>query len=144
MTKRHPGLADQCSLIPVDHAMLPVLISFHDDEPLLSLASRLANANGVGSMADLLADLGIPFWPFLLGETDPVDRFAALAGIDPDLARRRSTISNGADEISFENLSLKTKWLFRNECRACPACLRDDMGGQFDWKTRSKPFMRSV
>lgn len=120
---------------------LPVSIKHHPGEPAFSFASRLAAAMGVPSLRDFCRHMVVPYDALLRGNAEPIDRLAALGGVDPTELRKHSLIRlDGYSEINGQKVSKKDVRL--GGLWGCPACLTNDLE-QGDGLMASRPYLRS-
>ena len=104
---------------------LPLNVKYHSGESATSLASRLAQRNGVSGMAMFLSDFGIDYLNLTNGNQEDCARLAALAGVDQaELHRNTPALVSpgwfrlGQEEIKFTAFT-------RTALKGCPQCLQD-------------------
>jgi hypothetical protein len=103
-------------------------VTQHEDETAVSLASRLAAANGVLSLVEFCRLIGISYAKVAMGVTDEIRRFFDIVGGDAALAdkcqprsiddEKRFLIAG--DRVTQSRLRTRT-------VRFCPLCLEEDM-----------------
>lgn len=122
--------------------MFPVQVEFHRDERLASFASRTARANGLLGLDDLFKDLEISAQAFHAGDSGAIDRFAAIAGIDPEQASAQTFLAMPDDHFAIAGQQVADKHLLRRQFRVCPACLRTDIGPELTRTTVPRAYAR--
>ena len=124
--------------------MFPVQVEFHRDELLVSYAGRTARANGLLGVADLFKDLEISAQAFHAGDSSAIERFASVAGIDPERARSQTFIAMADDHFAIAGQQVADKHLLRRQFRVCPACLRADIGPELSRQTATCAYARTA
>lgn len=122
--------------------MFPVQVEFHRDELLVSYAGRTARANGLLGVADLFKDLEISPQAFHAGDSTAIERFASVAGIDPEQARSQTFIARADDHFAIAGQQVADKHLLRRQFRVCPACMRADIGPELTRETAPRAYAR--
>ncbi|GAB1581903.1 TniQ family protein [Phyllobacterium phragmitis] len=107
---------------------LPVPVTLHPDESALGYLSRVAAANGAGSLRDLCDHMGVSYRE-VVGTTfhrqgtwwAAVQRLAERIGVDPGQLQGRWLAGPGGDlNIGRGRVQRRLR------LRACPSCLLDD------------------
>lgn len=124
--------------------MFPVQVEFHRDELLVSYAARIARANGLLGVEDLFKDLEISAQAFHTGNAVAVNRFADVAGIDPERARAQAFSAVAVDRFAIAGELLSDKHLLRRQFRVCPACLRADIGPELTREKALRAYARNL
>lgn len=105
-------------------------VALHADETAASFASRLAAANGIPTIADLLMDAELSMAEFLKGDSKTFDTLAALGGVALDDLIRHAFIPTGISTYRCMGHEFGMRNLLRGRSRICPACFREDTGPQ--------------
>ncbi len=124
--------------------MLPVETTFHADELLVSYAWRLAAANGLSSMQDLLRDFQINTPAFLTAASEALTAFSQYTNGDLQSARWRSFSVAPENYILLAGQTLERTRLLRGNFRVCLGCLRDDVGEVLDIRKAVNAYARIV
>ena len=103
-------------------------VALHADETAASFASRLAAANGLPSIAELLLDAEHSMAGFLKGDPETFKTLAALGGVTLDKLMRQAFIPSGISTYRCMGQELGKQNLLRGRSRICPACFREDSG----------------
>lgn len=102
-----------------------IRVRFFDDESWLSLASRMAFANGRRSMRGFLSDLGLSAFGITRGEPSQVDRLANLSGVSSAALLARTVSTTGQESTLAGDVFGKNEFV-RTVFRVCPHCLSED------------------
>lgn len=124
--------------------MLPVKTIFHTDELAVSYASRLASANGLLSMQDLLRDFQINVPAFLTGMPDALRTFSNFTDCDFQSTCRSSFAEASENYVTLAGQTLERARVLRGSFRVCPGCLREDIGDVLNSRTAMNAFARIV
>lgn len=100
----------------------------HADETAASFASRLAAANGIPSIAELLMDAEHSMAQFLKGDQKTFKTLAVLGGVTLDDLTQHAFIPTGISTYRCMGQELGMRNLLRGRSRICPACFREDAG----------------
>jgi hypothetical protein len=103
-------------------------VALHADETAASFVSRLAAANGLPSIAELLMDAEHSMAEFLKGDQGAFKTLAALSGVSLDDLTRQAFIPTGISRYRCMGQELGMRNLLRGRSRICPACFREDTG----------------
>jgi hypothetical protein len=110
-------------------------VALHADETAASFASRLAAANGLPSIAELLMDAEHSMSGFLRGDQETFETLAALGGVTLGDLTQQAFIPTGISTYRCMGQELGKKNLLRGRSRICPACFREDTGGELTHDT---------
>lgn len=105
-------------------------VALHADETAASFASRLAAANGIPSIAELLMDAGYSMPGFLKGDHRTFSTLATLGGITCDDLTQHAFIPTGISTYRCMGQDFGKQSLLRGRSRICPGCLREDAGAE--------------
>lgn len=105
-------------------------VTLHPDETTASFVSRLAFANGVPTIADLLMDAELTMAGFLKGEPKVFRKVSDLSGVAVYDLMRQACVPIGPSRYQLLGHDLRKQHLLRGESRVCPACLRGDTSMQ--------------
>ncbi|MDT0683107.1 TniQ family protein [Roseicyclus sp. F158] len=108
---------------------MPVLfphLQCHADETPLSFSARLAAFHIDKPLVPFLHDIGVQPDALALGNTDAVNRLAAIAGVDPAVLSRNAMRSTAKDDYVLRGHELSAEMLSRPDTTFCPACLLED------------------
>lgn len=103
-------------------------VALHADETAASFASRLAAANGLPNIAELLMDAEHSMAGFLKGDHRTFRTLAALGGVTRDDLTQHAFIPTGISTYRCMGQDFGKQSLLRGRSRICPACLREDTG----------------
>lgn len=122
---------------------LRVTVDFHDGhECRVSLAARLAYANGYPSLRDFLAVNGIGIKALETGQPEAVAMLAGWAGIDPERLRGNDIRSRGVGDIwLLGEASMSRDMRPGLNHRYCPRCVTDDLS-KGTGRIAARPFVR--
>ena len=101
-------------------------VPFQPDETTASFVSRLAFANGVPTISDLLMDAELTMARFLKGDPKVFRKVSDLSGVPVCDLMRQACVPTGSSRYQLLGHDLGQKHLLRGESRVCPACLRGD------------------
>lgn len=97
-------------------------------ESATSFASRLARLKGAPSLTNWCADVGIGRSDLMAGRSSALARLAHLGNIDLDLLTHHAVMDKGRHGARLLGQDMRAGALSWGQVRACPACLRDDLG----------------
>ena len=97
-------------------------------ESATSFASRLARLKGAPSLTNWCADVGISRSDLMAGRSSALVRLAHLGNIDLDLLTHHAVMDKGRHGARLLGQDMRAGALSWGQVRACPACLRDDLG----------------
>ncbi|MEH6644292.1 TniQ family protein [Sulfitobacter sp.] len=103
-------------------------VALYADETVASFASRLAAANGIPSITELLMDAEHSMAGFLNGDQKTFNTLAALGGVTLDDLTQHAFIPTGISTYRCMGHELGMRNLLRGRSRICPACFREDKG----------------
>ena len=120
---------------------LPFTVEFHSDEVPVSLASRLAAANGYASLKQFLAHVGLKAQAISEGEPAAIDHLSQLSGIAAADIGRFSLKRISHMLSSFGGTNIRTPPKLAASHRLCPHCVVEDLanGGE---KPSTRPYVR--
>lgn len=104
---------------------LPATVPFHDDETPLSLASRLAIANGYRSLAEFLSCTDVRAAAIRQCEEGAIEQLSTWSGIPKSRLARYRILGGSASWVLGEATFTK-KMRTGNRHRFCPQCVLDD------------------
>lgn len=104
---------------------LPLTVLLGPCEPMLSVVSRLAGANGSPSMSEFLQDMGIEVRRALKNDLAVVQHVAELGDVDPKLLTRFTPVMRDGGLATLNGESLRTADLVQDRIRYCTACIRE-------------------
>jgi hypothetical protein len=107
---------------------LRLTIPLGDGETAVSMASRLAAANGT-SAREFCDDFGIQFRHVVAGNVEAIAKIADLAGVDPGVLQARAFVRKGRRLYEVAGERLTSDALRNRKIFGCPACLQDDIRG---------------
>lgn len=96
------------------------------NEVLPSFISRLAAANGRDKADRFCRDVGIPFKPLFVGESNAIRRLADLVRISPEVLGHHAIIFSENHSVTMLGERLSKTQVAKNIFRFCPACLAED------------------
>jgi hypothetical protein len=96
-----------------------------DGEPLTSLLSRFARANGAASSRALCRDIGMDFYGVNRGDDDQILRLADLTGHLADDLRKIAVVADGAGS-TIAGAHFARHMTHRSKLRFCPHCIVED------------------
>jgi TniQ len=105
---------------------LRLTIPLGDGETAVSLASRLAAANGT-SAREFCDDFGIQFRQVVAGNVQAIAKIADLGGVDPDALQAQAFVRQGRRLYEVAGEDLTSDALCNRKIFGCPACLQDDI-----------------
>ncbi len=115
--------------------MLPVSVPFKPGETVISFASRLCAAHGIGfDLNGFLGYLGTNLAALLTGTDHALGRIAAMTGVPINCLRDHSVrIEPGSRMLRSERLAEETH--YRSKIRVCASCLQEDIANcqERDW-----------
>ncbi len=120
---------------------LPVTVPFHDDETPLSLASRLAIANGYRSLAEFLSCTDVRAAAIRQCEEGAIEQLSTWSGI-PKSRLVRHQILGGTGSWRLGDATLTKKMRPGNRHRFCPQCVMDDYS-QTAGRPNAAPYVRA-
>lgn len=120
---------------------LPVTVPFHDDETPLSLASRLAIANGYRSLAEFLACTDVRAADIRRCEEGAIEQLSDWSGI-PKSRIVRHQILGGTGFWRLGEATLTKKMRSGHRHRFCPQCVLDDYS-QTAGRPDAAPYVRA-
>lgn len=115
--------------------ILQNIVALHADETAASFASRLAAANGIPSVAELLMDAEHSMARFLKGDQKTFKTLSALGGVAIDDLTQHAFIPTGVSTYRCMGQELGMHNLLRGRSRICPACFRGDTGAELTRNT---------
>ena len=119
-------------------------VTFHPDETTASFVSRLAFANGVPTIADLLLDAELTMAGFLKGDPKVFSKISDLSGVAVCDLMRQACVPTGLSRYQLLGHDLGKQHLLRGESRVCPACLRSDTSMQLTPGAMTKTYGRTL
>lgn len=119
-------------------------VPFHPDETTASFVSRLAVANGVPTIADLLMDAELSMAEFLKGDPKVFRKISDLSGVAVCDLMRQACVPTGPSRYQLRSHELGKQHLLRGESRVCPACLRGDTSMQLTPEAIIKTYGRTL
>lgn len=112
-------------------------VPHHEDETAVSLASRLAAANGVLSVGEFCRLIGLSYPKVARGVTDEIRRLFDIAGADSSLAARcQPRFLDGQQGFLVAGDRVTQARLRTRTVRVCPLCLEEDIAAAQD-----RPFL---
>lgn len=120
---------------------LPVTVPFHDDETPLSLASRLAIANGYRSLAEFLSCTDVRAAAIRQCEEGAIEQLSTWSGI-PKSRIVRHQILGGTASWRLGDAIFTKKMRAGNRHRFCPQCVLDDYS-QTAGRPDAAPYLRA-
>ncbi|WP_162183569.1 TniQ family protein [Halocynthiibacter namhaensis] len=105
-------------------------VPLHSEETTASFVSRLAFANGVPTVADLLLDAEVTMAQFLKGERRAFEALEELSGVATDDLIQQAFILVEPHVYEIFGHRIGQQHLLRGESRICPACFRQDTRSQ--------------
>lgn len=105
---------------------LPITVPLLPEETMLSFASRLAAANGVGRLSNLCAHLGLDLKALVRGDEGQIQRLAGYGGVDARELANRIFRPSGDGFVWFGSERLALSAIHRQRMRACPQCVARD------------------
>ena len=119
-------------------------VALHADETAASFASRLAAANGLPNIAELLLDAEHSMAGFLKGDQETFKTLAALGGVTLDNLTRQAFIPSGISAYRCMGQEFGKRNLLRGRSRICPACFREDSGSDLTPDTALEAYGRAL
>jgi hypothetical protein len=97
-------------------------------ESATSFASRLARLKGAPSLVNWCEDVGVGRSDLMAGRNSALAQLARLGDIDLGLLTHHAVIQKGRHGARLLGQDMRAGALSWGRVRACPACLRDDLG----------------
>lgn len=97
-----------------------------EGEPVTSILSRLARANGALSSRAFCRDTGIDYRGLNRGDDVDVVRLATVSGMPLDGLRKRAIVATQNSGAMLEGCVYPVRMLRRSKLRFCPHCVLDD------------------
>lgn len=119
-------------------------VPLHSDETTASFVSRLAFANGVPTVADLLLDAEVTMAQFLKGERRAFEALEELSGVAADDLMQQAFILVEPHVYEIFGHRIGQQHLLRGESRICPACFRQDTRSQVTSDTMVLSYGRAL
>lgn len=119
-------------------------VPLHSDETTTSFVARLAFANGVPTIADLLLDAELTMAEFLKGDPKVFRKLFELSGVPVCDLLRQACVPTGLSRYRLFGHDLGKQHLLRGESRVCPACLRSDFDMQLTPEAMAKTYGRTL
>lgn len=107
---------------------LKTTVQLRPDETTASFVSRLAFANGVPTISDLLMDAELTMAGFLKGDPKVFVMISDLSGVAVSDLMEQACVPKGLSRYQLRGHHLGKQHLLRGVSRVCPACLRSDTG----------------
>ena len=117
-------------------------VALYADEATASFASRLAAANGLPSIAELLMDAELSMAEFLKGDQETIKTLAALGGVTFADLTRQAFVPLGVSTYRCMGQQFGMYNLLRGRSRICPACFRGDAGPKLTPDTMLRAYGR--
>jgi hypothetical protein len=117
-------------------------VALHADEETASFASRLAAANGLPSIVELLMDAELSIAEFLKGDQETIKTLAALGGVTFADLTRQAFVPSGVSTYRCMGQQFGMYNLLRGRSRICPACFRGDAGPKLTPDTMLRAYGR--
>lgn len=124
--------------------MLPFAVVLHDDETLISFLSRLARANGLPGVQDLLAGFEIDWTGCLAGSVGVLQHIADLTDMPVDRVSAAACCKTADGQFVLSGEKLHDPRILRGQFRVCPACIRNDLGDHVDTASLTRIYARKV
>lgn len=103
---------------------LPVTVPLLPEETMLSFASRLAAANGVGRLSNLCGHLGLDLKALVHGDESQIQRLAGYGGVDARDLMNRTFRPSDDGLVWFRSERLALSAIHRRRVRCCSSdCL---------------------
>lgn len=119
-------------------------VILHSDETTASFVSRLAFANGVPTIADLLMDAELNIAGFLKGDPTVFRKVSDLSGVAACDLTRQACVPTGPSRYQLLGHDLGKQHLLRGESRVCPDCLRGDTSKQLTPEAMLRAYGRTL
>lgn len=97
-----------------------------EGEPVTSILSRLARANGAPSSRAFCRDAGIDYRGLNRGDDVDVDRLAIVSGMPLDELRKRAIVATQNSGAMIADCVYPVRMLRRSKLRFCPHCVLED------------------
>lgn len=105
---------------------LKTTVPLQPDETTASFVSRLAFANGVLTISELLMDAELTMAGFLKGDPKVFAKVSDLSGVAVGDLMKQACVPHGLSRYQLLGHDLGKQHLLRGVSRVCPACLRGD------------------
>jgi hypothetical protein len=96
------------------------------DEPVTSVVSRLARANGATSSRDFCRNAGVDYRGLNRGDDAEVVRIATVTGMCVEELRKRTIVATQNSGAMFGGCVYPVRMLRRSKLRFCPHCVLED------------------
>ncbi|MGO7613690.1 TniQ family protein [Rhizobium ruizarguesonis] len=97
-----------------------------EGEPVTSILSRLARANGAPNSRAFCRDAGIDYRGLNRGDDVAVDRLATVSGMPLDELRKRAIVATQNSGAMTGDCVYPVRMLRRSKLRFCPHCVLED------------------
>ncbi len=120
---------------------LPMTVKFHSDETPLSLASRLAAANGFSSLSQFLSHIGLKAAAISSGDIHAIKLLSDLSGVAVGDLDRFTVKPTSRTLCSFGGNTVRRQPHRARHHTFCPRCIREDLANGIG-RPVSRPYAR--